>query len=51
MNKEEEVTKYRQRLKPYIDEAMANFERTYIRQKIYENYVKKLKGVKNANNV
>lgn len=44
MNKEEEIYKYRQRLKPYIEEAMANFERKKRRKKIYDTYIKKLKG-------
>lgn len=44
MSNEEEIKKYRQRLKPYIEEAMANFERKERRKKIYDTYIKKLKG-------
>jgi hypothetical protein len=45
MNKEEEIYKYRQRLKPYIEEAMAKFERKSRRQAIYDKYIKRLRGV------
>lgn len=48
MNKEEGIVKYRERLKPFIDEVIAKSER---RQKAYENYLKKVKEVKSANNV
>ena len=44
MNKEQEIAKYRERLKPYIDEAMEKFERKERRQALYDRYIKKLKG-------
>ena len=44
MTRETEIAKYRERLKPYIDEAMAKFERKERRQAIYDKYIKKLKG-------
>lgn len=47
MNKEEEIYKYRQRLKPYIDEAMKKYERKERRQAIYDKYMEKLGGAQN----
>jgi hypothetical protein len=43
MNKEEEIYKYRQRLKPYIEEAMAKLKKEHTKN-VFKSY---LKGKKN----
>lgn len=41
--KQEEIDKYRERLKPYIDNVMRKYERREQRQKIYDYYINKYK--------
>lgn len=45
--KEKEISKYRERLKPYIDAVMAKYERRERRQAIYDKYMEKLGGAQN----
>ena len=45
--KEKEISKYRERLKPYIEAVMAKYERKERRQAIYDKYMEKLGGAQN----
>ena len=45
--KQEEISRYRERLQPYIDEVMAKYDRRERRQAIYDKCISKLREVKN----
>ena len=41
--RQEEIDRYRERLRPYIDAVMSKYEHRERRQKMYDYYIEKLK--------